>query len=198
MIGCRMLALIDIRLQQAFPEHNNKPFGGRSVIMFGDFGQLPPVLDLPMYANTKKDALSNSGLVAYKQFKEAYKLEVVQRQSGNSKEQQEFRNILLRLRNGESTIDDWKTLAARIENSFSITESNRFSDALFILTRWSMVNAVNLDRLGSLNVPVAKIQAIHTGGNEAKKADSDKAHGLEAYILLARGVRVMLTVNLQT
>ena len=45
--------------------------------MFGDFGQLPPVLDLPMYANTKKDALSNSGLVVYKQFKEAYKLKTI-------------------------------------------------------------------------------------------------------------------------
>ena len=35
-----------------------------------------------------------------------YKLETIQRQSGDSIEQQEFRNILLRLHNGESTIDD--------------------------------------------------------------------------------------------
>jgi len=49
-----------------------------------------------------------------------------------------------------------------------------------------------------LNVPVAKIQAIHTGGKEAKNADSDTAHGLKTYILLARGARVMLTANLQT
>ncbi|GET60560.1 ATP-dependent DNA helicase PIF1-like [Rhizophagus irregularis DAOM 181602=DAOM 197198] len=87
MVGRRMFALIDMRLRQAFPEHNNEPFGGRSVIMLGDFGQLPPVRDLPMYASTKRDELSDSGFVAYKQFKEAYKLNVVQRQSGNSKEQ---------------------------------------------------------------------------------------------------------------
>ena len=77
-------------------------------------------------------------------------------------------------------------------------ERNEFFNALFLLTKWTEVNAVNIDRLRSSEVPVAKIQAIHTGGNEAKKANSDTAHGLEAFILLARGARVMLTANLQT
>ena len=102
------------------------------------------------------------------------------------------------MRDGESTIDDWKILTTRIEDKLSIIERNRFSDALFILTRWIEVNAVNIDRLQSLYVPVAKINAIHSGGNEAKRADSDIAHGLEAHILLARGARVMLTANLHT
>lgn len=66
------------------------------------------------------------------------------------------------------------------------------------LTLWSDVNAINIDQLRSLNVPVAKILAVHTGGNEARKADSDAAHGLEAQFLLARGARVMLTANLWT
>ena len=67
-------------------------------------------------------ALSNSGLAVYKQFKEAYKLETIQRQSGNSKEQQEFRNILLRICNGESSIEDWKILTTRIEDKFNMIE----------------------------------------------------------------------------
>src|ERR1044072_8490175 len=164
MVGYPMLALIDMQLQQSFSEHNDKPFGGRSVIMFGDFGQLPPVLDLPMYADTKRDVLSNGGHIVYKQFKEVYKLDIIQRQSGNSKEQQDFRDILLRLRNGESTVADWKTLTTRIEDKFNTAECNKFSEAMFILTKWTEVNIVNIDRLRSLNVPVAKIQAIHTGG----------------------------------
>lgn len=43
------------------------------LFLFEDFGQFPP-LDLPMYA-------SNDGFAAYKQFREVYKLEAIQRQS---------------------------------------------------------------------------------------------------------------------
>ena len=69
---------------------------------------------------------------------------------------------------------------------------------MFILTKWSDVNIINIDQIRFLNVPVAKILAVHTGGNEAKKADSNIAHGLEAKLLLARGARIMLTTNLWT
>ena len=49
-----------------------------------------------------------------------------------------------------------------------------------------------------MNSPVAKINAVHTGGSEARKSDSDVAKGLEPYLLLARGSRVMLRTNLWT
>ena len=52
--------------------------------------------------------------------------------------------------------------------------------------------------LRSLNLPVAKILAVHTGGREAKKASSDVAKGLEAQLVLAKGAQVMLTANLWT
>jgi hypothetical protein len=67
MVGRRMLGLIDMRLRQAFLEFNNEPFGRRSVILFSDFRQLPPVLNLPMYANNAShDRSSSNGLAAYK------------------------------------------------------------------------------------------------------------------------------------
>ena len=92
MVGRRMMGLINMRLRQAFPENKDEPFGGRSIIMFGDFGQLPPVLDVPMYANDiSHDTNSNNGIASYKQFREVYKLDVVQRQSGESEEQRSFR-----------------------------------------------------------------------------------------------------------
>ncbi len=77
----------------AFSEYNNEQFDKKSIIIFGDFGQLLPILNLSMYVSTKWNALSNSNLAIYKQFKETYKFDIIQYQSGNSREQQEFRNI---------------------------------------------------------------------------------------------------------
>ena len=136
MVGRRMLGLIDIRLRQAFPETKNEPFSGRSIIMFGDFGQLPPVLDLPMYTNdASRDTSSNHGLTAYKQFNEVYELDIVQRQSGESEGQRSFRDLLLRLREGDSSLNDWKTLTKCFEENLSQVECDRFLDAVFILTK---------------------------------------------------------------
>ena len=131
MVGRRMLGLIDMRLRQAFPEKNNEPFGGRSIIMFGDFGQLPPVLDFPMYTNNvSRDTSSNNGIAAYKQFREVYKLDIVQRQSRESEEQRNFRDLLLRLREGDNTLDDWKTLTNRFEENLNRLELDRFLEAI--------------------------------------------------------------------
>ena len=55
-----------------------------------------------------------------------------------------------------------------------------------------------MEKLRSLNCPIAKIKAVHTGGSEAKNADSDTAKGLESQLLLAKGSRIMLTANLWT
>ena len=81
MVGCQILSLIDMWLHPAFLEHNNWPFGGRSVILIGDFRQLPSVIDVPMYAQSlARDLLSNDGIVRYSQFWEVYRLGIVQRQ----------------------------------------------------------------------------------------------------------------------
>ena len=78
-----------------------------------------------------------------------------------------------------------------------LPESKRkeFSNAINNFITWE-VDRVNANKLQSLNQPVAKIRAVHTGGSEASKADSDIAKGLEPEILLARNARVMLTANL--
>jgi ATP-dependent DNA helicase PIF1 len=99
----------------------------------------------------------------------------------------------MRLRNGESTLNDWKSLSGQVEQKLTKTELDGFNNTTFILTKWTEVNTINME-LRQLNV----INAIHTGGKEAKKADNDVAIGLEAQLLLARGARVMLTANLWT
>jgi hypothetical protein len=176
MVGRRMLTLINMRLRQAFPEHRDQVFGGRSLILVGNFGQLPPVLDEPMYSQfPHRDLVSSDGIVAYAQFREVYKLDIVQCQSGNLEEQCNFRSLLLRLHDGESTEDDWKLLATRFSGSSNVLTSgrNHFSNATCIMPQRSDVDEFNIDKLASLNCPVAAINAVHTGGSEARKVDSD-------------------------
>ncbi|CAB4416222.1 unnamed protein product [Rhizophagus irregularis] len=87
MVRRRMLTVIDVKLRQAFPKNSKKPFGGKSIILLGDFGQLPPVLDVPMFSkNTSVDKNSNKGIAAYKHIREIFKLDVILRQTGNSNE----------------------------------------------------------------------------------------------------------------
>ena len=49
-IGKNLFITIDSRLCQAFLENANIPFGGRSIILVGDLGQLMPIMDKPLYA----------------------------------------------------------------------------------------------------------------------------------------------------
>jgi len=51
-IGPKMLSRIDDRLREAFPLHQNAPFGNCSIILVEDLGQLPPVKDIPLYVRT--------------------------------------------------------------------------------------------------------------------------------------------------
>ena len=49
MMGQKMFSWVDRYLRQATGKLE-QPFGGISVILFGDFAQLPPVCDTPLYA----------------------------------------------------------------------------------------------------------------------------------------------------
>ena len=49
MIGCRHLLKIHTTLCKAKCVDPSIPFGGVDIIFFGDFMQLPPVLDCPLY-----------------------------------------------------------------------------------------------------------------------------------------------------
>lgn len=52
-----MLAWVDKRLRQESGKVDI-PFGGFSIVLIGDFGQLPPVGDKPLYAPPSENDLS--------------------------------------------------------------------------------------------------------------------------------------------
>ena len=190
MVGRTILGQVDKRLRQVFPHHADTLFGGCSCLLFGDFGQLPPVMDLPLYTTAARSALSDLGSTAYQH---AVVLEQVMRQSGQNPAQVQFRSILLRLRNACLTEDDWKQLM--VQTPARIPDVAPFSTSLHLRPTVEAVVEHNVSRLHASGQPIATIKAVHTGPN-AGKASSDDAGGLESIVCLAHGARVMLTANL--
>ena len=150
-------------------------------------------MDLPLYTTSSRSALSDLGSNAYQQFEQAVVLDYVMRQSGQSASQVLFRDILLRLRDGKVTEDDWRHLMTRTQAQ--IPDVSSFADSLRLFPTIEAVVEYNVAKLQACSQPIATIKAVHTGPNAAK-ASPDDASGLEAIICLAVGARVMLSSNL--
>ena len=196
MIGCSMMNKIDKRLRQAKPNCSNSPFGNMFVYLFGDIMQLPPVLDRPLYSqNISEAASTNEGYLAYRSFSHCQVLSVNQRQSGDSVEQTNFRDILHRISRGTSSHDDWTCLSGRFETAVPETERQRFRSAIQLEPTRKQVTSNNLAQLLQLHRPIAKIVAKHNCSS-AKEASEDVAQGLAAFLYLSVGCRVMLRSTL--
>ncbi len=91
-------------------------------------------------------------------------------------------------------INDWKTLTIWLADSPSM-DKRQFYEVTFLLLQKVDVDKVNYNKLRTLNYPIARINAVHTG-HEASKADSNTAKGLESHLLLVRGARIILRANL--
>ena len=82
MVGRKLFGQVDQRLRQAFPQHSDQVLGGCSCLLFGDFSQLPPVMDLPLYTKSTSSTLSDIRSNGYQSFQHAVVLDQVMRQSG--------------------------------------------------------------------------------------------------------------------
>ena len=193
MVGRKLFGQVDSRLRQAFPHHSHEALGGCSCLLFGDFGQLPPVMDLPLYTVVSRSLLSDLGRSAYQLFDKAIVLDQILRQCGEEEDQMLFRDILIRLRNAELTITDWQCLME--QTPARVTNLSPFTSALHLYPTVEAVVQHNLAKLRANGHPIATINAVHSGPN-ASKASADDAAGLMPLICIAHGARVMLTSNL--
>ena len=114
------------------------------------------------------------------------------RQAGQDPEAVAFRALLMRMRNGQVTEDDWKLLLQRSTKNLLMDE---FNDAIRLYFEKKSVAEYNNQKLLENGQPVAKIKAKHSG-HRASATTSDEAGGLEAVLFISTKAEVMLTCNL--
>lgn len=151
MVGRKTFGQVDKRLRQVFPHRSDQLLGGCSCLLFGDFGQLPPVMDLPLYTTTPRTALSDLGSSAYQLFDHAVVLNQVMRQSGQDPSQVLFHDILLHLRDGQVTQDHWKHLMK--QTPAQLHDLTPFTTALRLFPTIEAVVEHNVSKLHSCGQP---------------------------------------------
>jgi len=207
MVGRRMLGYLDNRLRVAFPEKSNEMFGGCSLLMFGDFGQLPPVGDTALFNLTHYDESSNKNIdsnygrsVYMNGINESITLNRVMRQQGDSPTAIRFREVLSCVQSKEATEADCEFLNTRCIQNLSPEERSKFlddGDTLYLCPRNAQVSQINDSKMAASGNPVVVIPARHTGRG-ASKASDDEAEGLVPKLKLMEGAKVMLTRNIWT
>ena len=190
VIGQRIFGWIDRRCKQG-KANNAKPFGGLSVILVGDIAQLPPIGDELLYNKKPEGDVVLQGFCSYSSFKTVVALQKNQRVQSPS--QENFRGMLLRLRNGESTEADWQQLLARDVSLFTSQDLGKFDIKLAFGNE--TVAEHNFSKLTQGQYPFMTIKARHNSAAAAKLAPEEFC-GLEPVVHLAKGAPVMLTKNL--
>jgi hypothetical protein len=193
MLGLRQLSWIDDRLREAFPNKNEEFFGGLNILLVGDFFQLPPVLQKPLYYDKEVQGVEIKGRNSYRQFDKTVFLKVVQRQRGN--DQGAFRTALGELRLLRLSVESWKLLSSRVQAKLDDREVARFANALRVYATKNRVNEYNHYHLDRLSRPVIQVKAKNVGLGAAAAPD-DKAGNLAKQIPMCIGARLMLTSNL--
>lgn len=196
MISTRTLNQLDRRLRQIF-ENADDFFGGKNVVLIGDFYQLPPVGGYSLFTEEKelKNPRDIAGRTAYMQFSKSIELTQIVRQSGE--DQKAFREALDGLRNNNPTIAHWRTLSSRVQTVLSQEEVRSFDDAVRVYAKNAQVREYNITHLEKLDKPVVSVKAVNRGAGAEAVVPAD-AGNLHNTIPLCQGARVMLSENLWT
>ena len=185
MLGQTTFGWIDKRCRQATGFYD-KLFGGKSLLLIGDPAQLPPVGDKPLYHNHPSNEIAEQGFNAYMFFDKVVKLTVNQRVQGKSSQQKQFRDLLSRLRTGDSSLDDWKLLLQHSPDKVrSSNDKELFEKATRLFYANKDVADYNYEQLQTLGNPVAYIEACHSS-TYAKNLSPEDMNGLQPILFLLK------------
>lgn len=146
MVGRAQFGRMDRRMCQANPHTADEVLGGLPAIIFGDFSQLPPIGDTPLYSTCEpkfKKALHEEGRRAFESFTQTVTLGQVFRQQGNDPQQVKFRDALMQLRNYATTDEDFDLFASRMWDNLTPAQHSEFDDVLYLLPTKAAVHELN-------------------------------------------------------
>lgn len=195
LVKSDMLYQLQFRLMKDIFQ-NNLPFGGVSVVVFGDILQIKPpkgsfVFEKP---TSPKLQLSYAADNLWTKFK-VITLKTNHRQG----EDKEYAELLNRIRTGDQTNADVQLLKTRC---FDRMSKDLPKDALFITGTNAVVSKVNNEKISETSGETITIQAIvqsDNGGTFRPKLDNTgniRGTTLQYDLKLKQGCRVMLTSNL--
>ncbi|RDB23163.1 ATP-dependent DNA helicase PIF1 [Hypsizygus marmoreus] len=166
MLSCNALHDISTQLAKARDRHNI-PFGGLSVILAGNFAQLPPTTGPPLYSGSIGTDLTASltfnqqvnilGKILWHQFTTVVILRKNMRQKQASVQDTAFRQALTNMRYAACTTLDLQFLRSRIANSNSDGPCLNTPELrnVSVITAWNahkdQMNRMGSDRFASDN-----------------------------------------------
>ncbi|SMR46491.1 unnamed protein product [Zymoseptoria tritici ST99CH_1E4] len=195
MVSLKLLYQIDSRLRQACPRRKDQPFGGFSLLLFGDFFQLTPVGQKPLFHTKLKSEDEVNGQQSYYSIDQTTTLQTIVRQAGTK--QAAFRDCLqaLRLGQGHVEIQHWELLASRIVSVLSDDKVRKFQHATRLYFTRKDVERINNYSLRDISHAVLAIHALHDSPASADTDEKD-VQNLQAILKVSVGSRVMLIANL--
>lgn len=199
MIGQKMLYYIEHRCKESRQESHgptrHEPFGGLMIYMFGDFRQLGPIGQQPMYDEKEAVGPALFGKLAFGQFTKFVELSQCHRQSGDTR----FRTLLDNVASGSITEDDFNLLMTRRKEILSRTEVESFTDATHIFPLNAQAIQHCDEILRKTNLPVARLVSKNRPDyrpNSSKPLEEDIEEGLLYVLKMQVGSRVMLRTNI--
>lgn len=103
----------------------------------------------------------------YQKFQTVVKLQTNERTKGSNREQQNFRQLQMRARNGDSSLEDWKLLLAR--NPDKTENLQHFEDCAIKRSFGNeKVAKDNYNKLCDIGHPIIQITAQYTSNKSQK------------------------------
>ncbi|KAL8586174.1 hypothetical protein ACOMHN_057736 [Nucella lapillus] len=201
MIGQKTFFHVSERLKEAKPHRASEPFGGLTVVLLGDWKQLPSVFDSPLYHNPcgskSRTKAGAAGYNVYRLFKDVIFFNQIERQAGE--DQSLFRNELCRLSEGTFSEQDWQRWKKRDLHLLSREKQKLFLEKAVLACAYKkdMVRH-NIEKVKANNQPIALIKAESKPKGEANKTSAERDSGLTSVITLSKDTVFRLSCNLWT